>query len=162
MLSIGLQNSGCGDGASPTIFWHHPCGSGSADAVVEHPVIQSLDRSGLPEDLRFQVLRLLERQPELSQREIARELGIALGRVNFVLNALIDKGLVKAHNFRTARNKLRYAYLLTPQGLADRSRLTAGFLLRKLAEYDALTAEIEALRRELHEAHAAKRIVDRF
>ena len=101
------------------------------------------------EDVRFRVLRLLEARPDLSQREIARELGVSLGGINYCLRALADKGQVKVRNFRAADNKLRYAYILTPKGLRRKSLLTADFLQRKLREYNALKAEIAALRAEV-------------
>lgn len=101
------------------------------------------------DDARFRVLHLLQQQPELSQRQIAEELGIALGRVNFLLNALIDKGMLKSRRFRSAKNKTRYIYLLTPRGMAEKAALTAGFLRRKTAEYEALKAELEALQGEV-------------
>ena len=84
------------------------------------------------EDAHFRVLRLIESQPHLSQREIARALGVSLGAVNYCLNALIAKGHVKVNNFRASDNKLRYAYLLTPRGASERARLTGRFLQRKL------------------------------
>lgn len=98
---------------------------------------------------RFRIMRLIEKRPQISQREIAEELGVALGRVNYILRALADKGLIKVSNFRNSSNKLRYAYILTPEGVAKRSALTASFLRNKLCEYDALKAEIEALRADL-------------
>lgn len=104
------------------------------------------------DDLRFRLLRLLEADPTLSQREIAAELGLSLGRVNYVLRALVEKGQVKAGNFRVSQNKLAYAYLLTPGGIEEKARLASGFLKRKLAEYEALQAEIRALQREMDEA----------
>ena len=97
------------------------------------------------EDVRFRVLRLLEENPEFSQRDIARHLGVSLGAVNFCLSALVEKGHVKVNNFRAADNKLRYAYLLTPKGIAEKAALTSRFLRRKLREYEALRLEIEAL-----------------
>jgi EPS-associated MarR family transcriptional regulator len=103
----------------------------------------------LSESAPFRVMWLVEKRPEISQREIADELGVALGRVNYILRALSDKGLVKIDNFRNSRNKLRYAYILTPEGIATRSALTAAFLRAKLREYDSLQAEIEALRADL-------------
>lgn len=109
----------------------------------------------LPDDLRFRALRLLERRPDISQRELARELGVALGSVNHLLSALIAKGLVKARNFRNARNKLAYAYMLTPQGAAEKAALTAGFMRRKLAEYEALKRELEELTAEVRGADIA-------
>ena len=96
-------------------------------------------------DARYRILRLLEADPTLSQRELAVTLGISVGRINYCLVALIDKGFVKLQNFRAARNKLRYAYILTPAGVAARANLTADFLRRKLDEYERLTAEIETL-----------------
>lgn len=89
---------------------------------------------------------MLEDNPDCSQRDIARQLGVSLGAVNFCLNALIEKGHVKVNNFRAADNKLRYAYLLTPKGVSEKAALTSRFLRRKLREYEALKAEIEALR----------------
>ncbi|WP_334062907.1 MarR family EPS-associated transcriptional regulator [Limimaricola cinnabarinus] len=109
----------------------------------------------IPEDIRFRLLRLLEAEPNLSQRQIAAELGLSLGRANYLLRALIEKGQVKAGNFRVSRNKLAYAYLLTPSGLEEKARLASGFLKRKLAEHAALQAEIQALQQEM--AKAAER-----
>jgi EPS-associated MarR family transcriptional regulator len=100
------------------------------------------------EDARFRVLNLLQKHPDLSQRELANMLGVSLGQVNFVLKALVDKGLVKVGNFRKSNNRLRYMYILTPKGAAEKVALTAKFLARKLKEYEALKAEIEALRQE--------------
>ena len=97
------------------------------------------------EDLNFRVLRFVEENPDRSQREISRALGLSLGGVNYCLKALIDKGLIKIENFRTSSNKLGYLYVLTPQGIATRAALTNRFLRRKLAEYEALRAEIEAM-----------------
>ena len=104
------------------------------------------------EDVRFKVLRELQAHPDHSQREIAEDLGVSVGAVNYCLRALIDKGQVKVRNFRASNNKLRYAYILTPSGIAEKSRLTAGFLRRKIAEYEALKAEIEAVQREVRNA----------
>ena len=104
------------------------------------------------EDLRFRALRLLEANPKLSQRDLAEALGISVGKVNYCLKALLDKGLIKIHNFRASSRKLRYAYLLTPAGLADKAAITCRFLQRKLAEYDRLREEIESLRAEVGNA----------
>lgn len=106
-------------------------------------------RSSIQEDVHFRVLRVLEQRPEISQRELAEDVGIALGKVNYVLNALTEKGLVKMRNFHNSDKKLRYAYILTPAGLRAKADLTAGFLRRKLAEYEALKAEIESVQGEL-------------
>ena len=103
------------------------------------------------EDVHFRVLRILEQDPEISQRELAAKLGIALGRTNYVLNALLEKGLIKLGKFSAARDKRRYAYVLTPKGMARKAAITRRFLARKITEYEALKAEIETLQDELHE-----------
>lgn len=107
--------------------------------VIEHSL----------EDTHFRLLRLIETRPELSQRDLARELGTSLGKVNYCLNALIDTGFVKVRNFRNNRNKLSYAYLLTPRGIESKASITMQFLKRKTAEYETLKAEIEQLQREV-------------
>jgi EPS-associated MarR family transcriptional regulator len=101
------------------------------------------------EDIHFRLLRLLETRPDLSQRDLARELGTSLGKANYCLNALIDKGLVKVRNFRNNQNKLGYAYLLTPRGIDSKATIAVQFLKRKMAEYEMLKQEIEQLQREL-------------
>jgi EPS-associated MarR family transcriptional regulator len=101
------------------------------------------------EDVQFRVLWLLETQPNMSQREIAAELALSVGGINYCLKALVQKGQVKVRNFRRSNNKLGYAYILTPSGLEKKSRMTASFLRRKLAEYERLKQEIEALERDL-------------
>ncbi|WP_297758832.1 MarR family EPS-associated transcriptional regulator [uncultured Shimia sp.] len=106
-------------------------------------------RSKLQEDTHFRVLRLLQENPEMSQRELAKVVGVSVGGMHYVLNALIDKGLVKLGNFTAAEDKRRYAYVLTPKGLARRATLTRAFLRRKMEEYEALKEEIEALNSEL-------------
>lgn len=85
----------------------------------------------------------------MSQRDLAQSLGVSVGRMNYVINALVDKGLVKLGNFTAAKDKRRYAYVLTPQGIAKRTALTRAFLTRKVAEYEALREEIETLSSEL-------------
>jgi len=102
----------------------------------------------LNEDLTFQALRQLQANPKLSQRQLAKALGISLGATNYCLRALIARGLVKAEHFRTSNNKLAYAYLLTPAGIETKTGITARFLQRKRAEYDALKAELEQLTAE--------------
>ena len=101
------------------------------------------------EDVRFRVLRLLHDNPELSQRELAATVGISNGSANYLLSALLDKGLIKLGNFTAAQDKRRYAYILTPKGIAEKAAITKRFLERKVQEYDALKAEIEALKNEL-------------
>jgi EPS-associated MarR family transcriptional regulator len=106
----------------------------------------------LQEDTHFRVLTLLESQPDLNQREMAKALGVSLGGVNYCLRALVAKGLVKIHNFQENENKLGYAYLLTPQGMAEKIALTGRFLKRKQEEYAALRAEIAALQKAVGES----------
>lgn len=106
-------------------------------------------RSKLQEDTHFRVLRLLQDNPEMSQRELARAAGISVGGIHYVLNALIEKGLVKLGNFSAAEDKRRYAYILTPKGITRKAALTRAFLARKLEEYAALREEIEALESDL-------------
>ena len=100
--------------------------------------------------MRLRILRLLEEHPEMSQRDIARELGVSLGGVNYALKALIARGFVKAGNFGRSENKAAYLYLLTPEGIAQKSVLAATFLSRKLEEYEALKREIKSLKREVN------------
>ena len=97
------------------------------------------------EDLRYRVLRLLEANPYMSHREIARALGGSTGAVNYCINALIERGMVKVSNFRSNDNKLRYAYIITPAGLNEKARLTVSFLRRKLREYYKLQLEISQI-----------------
>ncbi len=100
-------------------------------------------------DVHFRVLHLLAEEPELTQRELAQKLGISLGAVNYCLKALINIGQIKAGNFSNNPNKSIYLYLLTPRGIAEKTKLTAGFLKRKMVEYQALKKEIESVRSNL-------------
>jgi EPS-associated MarR family transcriptional regulator len=106
-------------------------------------------RSKVQEDVRFRVLRLLHDNPELSQRELAEAVGISNGSAHYLLSALLGKGLIKLGNFTAAQDKRRYAYILTPKGIAEKAAITKRFLERKIQEYDALKAEIETLKDEL-------------
>lgn len=110
---------------------------------------RSIPKENRAEDTRFRVLRLLEENPELTQRQIADQLGVSLGGVNYCLRALVDKGFLKIQNFQNSNNKIGYAYLLTPQGIYEKSKLTANFLGRKMKEYEALKVEIEELQADL-------------
>ena len=103
----------------------------------------------LQEDTNFRLMQLLHDNPNLSQREMAKALGISFGDINYCLNALIEKGLVKIHNFSQNQNKFGYAYLLTPSGISEKAMLTSSFLKRKMQEYEALKAEIKALKLEI-------------
>jgi EPS-associated MarR family transcriptional regulator len=110
----------------------------------------------LDDNTRYRLLKLLQANPEMSQRQLAAELSVSVGKVNFCLRALLDKGLLKVRNFRRSQNKLAYAYYLTPKGAKAKVRATSGFLKRKLAEYEELQREIDELRREVHAELPAK------
>ena len=107
----------------------------------------------LSDEARYRILRLIEQNPTISQREIARELGISLGKTNFCLRALVQKGILKAETFLNSRNKRAYAYVFTPRGIEDKARLTLGFLKRKMEEYETLQAEIAELKEEAQQLH---------
>ena len=113
-------------------------------------------RVKLQEDTNFRLMQLLNDNPHLSQREMAKALGLSFGGINYCLNALIDKGLVKIHNFSQNQNKFGYAYLLTPSGISEKAVLTGSFLKRKLQEYEALKAEIKALKLEIDTENGEK------
>ena len=100
----------------------------------------------LQEEANYHVLRILQANSAITQRDLAEQLGISLGSINYCLKALVVKGLVKMDNFKGANNKFGYIYVLTPQGLSERAALTKRFLARKLKEYELLQAEIEALK----------------
>ena len=104
------------------------------------------------ENAHLQVMRLLDTNPEISQREMAGRLGISLGKTNYCLRALVDKGFVKARNFRKSDRKIHYLYQLTPKGIEHKARLSLAFLERKRREYEALRREIDALQREVNDA----------
>ena len=107
-------------------------------------------QSSMPsEDARYHILKKLESNPDISQRELARQMGVSLGKVNYCLQALIEKGLVKAGNFSKSDHKSRYLYVLTPEGIESKARMTKRFLKRKIAEYETLKAEIEEIQKEL-------------
>ena len=108
----------------------------------------------MSEELNYKVIKLIEQDAEISQRELSKELGVSLGKVNYCLRALIDKGWVKAKNFKNSSNKMAYRYLLTPHGVQQKTTLTAQFLKRKLAEYEDLQREIACLQSEV--AHMAE------
>ena len=94
-------------------------------------------------------MKALEKAPEQSQRALSERCGVSLGSIHYCLNALIDKGYVKAQNFKNAQNKLAYAYILTPAGINLKKELTIAFLRRKQEEYEALQEEIKALEEDL-------------
>ncbi len=111
---------------------------------------------GARDELRLKVLRALEANPELSQRRLAAELGVSLGGANYALKALMERGFVKAENFRKSGRKAAYLYLLTPKGVVEKTSLAAAFLGRKLEEYELLKQEIEALKGEVGSADSGK------
>ena len=108
------------------------------------------------DELRLRVLRALEANPELSQRQLAVELGVSLGGINFALKALMARGFVKVDNFRKSGRKVGYLYVLTPAGIAKKTSLAVAFLDRKLEEYEVLKQEIEALRGEVGSGDSGK------
>lgn len=116
----------------------------------------SVLQPGARDELRLRVLRALDANPELSQRQLAAELDVSLGGVNYALKALIERGFVKADNFRKSGNKVAYLYVLTPQGVAEKASLATAFLSRKLEEYEVLRQEIEALKGEVGSDESAK------
>jgi len=102
----------------------------------------------LTEENRYQLLKLLEENPSLNQRELAKAMGISLGKTNYCLNALIERGLIKAANFKRSKTKMNYAYYLTPKGIEEKAQVTLRFLKRKQQEYELLVKELEELQNE--------------
>ena len=102
----------------------------------------------LTDEYRYRILKLLENSPAASQREVARELGVSLGRVNYCLQALVEKGLIKVNNFRRIESRRGYLYYLTPKGMQEKARVTVRFLKVKLDEYETLKREVAQLQRE--------------
>ena len=103
----------------------------------------------MDQEIHLKVLRHIEDKPEVTQRELASELGVSLGKANYCLKALINKGLVKASNFKNSANKRAYLYVLTPKGMEAKAQISVKFLQRKMREYDLLRQEIEQLQTEL-------------
>ena len=105
--------------------------------------------SQIDKEIHLKLLRYLEANPQVSQRELAQHLGVSLGKANYCLQALVEKGLVKSRNFKNSANKRAYLYLLTPEGLREKALISVRFLQRKIEEHEALHWEIEELRNEL-------------
>ena len=105
------------------------------------------------EDTHFRVLKVIETNPQITQRELASELGISLGKANYCLKSLAQKGWIKASNFKNSNNKLAYAYLLTPKGIEEKAGMTVRFLRRKMNEYEALKLEISQLKRDVSQSN---------
>ena len=116
-------------------------------------------RSKLQEDTYFRVLRILQDTPDVTQREMAKLLGVSTSGLNYCLNALIDKGWVKVHNFSESKNKFGYVYLLTPSGISEKAVLTGRFLQRKLKEFEEMRSEIESLSNEVSASSEVPRTI---
>ena len=112
------------------------------------------NRSNKNKDDDIYMLRYLEKKQEVSQREIAQHLGISLGKVNFILNALVEKGIIKAKNFKNNKNKRAYTYFLTPEAIKEKAKMTLGFFKRKNNEYDNLKIELRLLEKEVETSKA--------
>jgi EPS-associated MarR family transcriptional regulator len=104
----------------------------------------------MSEETHYHVLKLIEKNPSITQRQLASELGVSVGKANYCLKALIDKGWVKANNFKNSNNKLAYIYKLTPSGIEQKARITVNFLKRKMSDYESLKQEIEMLKNEVN------------
>ena len=102
----------------------------------------------MPTETHLKILKHIQTNPDVSQRQLAEELGVSVGKVNYCLRALIDKGFVKAGNFKRNTDKLSYLYLLTPKGIEEKASLTTNFLKRKIAEHEKITQEIEQLKQD--------------
>jgi len=111
----------------------------------------------LTEENRYQLLKLLEENPSLNQRELAKAMGISLGKTNYCLNALIERGLIKAANFKRSKTKMNYAYYLTPKGIEEKAQVTLRFLKRKQQEYELLVKELEELQNEAAQIEHARK-----
>lgn len=136
-----MANRCCVTVAYPKRFAGH-----AAYREAVHPMTSR--QAKLQEDTYFRVMRILQENPDLTQRELADKLGISVGGLNYCLKALMDKGMVKMKNFANSKNKFGYVYVLTPSGMAEKAAITQRFLKRKMDEYEALKAEIETLRLE--------------
>jgi len=107
-------------------------------------------------DIRLDLLRRLEINPEYTQRELSQEMGVSLGKINYCMKKLVEKGLIKITNFKQNPKKMGYAYLLTPKGIEEKSKLTFSFLKRKLIEYEILKKEINELKLESEKMNTEK------
>ena len=115
------------------------------------PQTKNSEANAFQEELKLRVMRVIEEKPTATQREIAQELNVSLGGVNYCLKALVDRGLVKLNNFAKSERKMGYAYILTPEGVSEKAKITVRFLKRKMAEYELLQQEIEQLKSEVGE-----------
>ena len=122
---------------------------------------KKLKKSPMSSDIHFKLLDTLEKNPKLSQRILSRELGISLGSINYCLRALIEKGQVKAHNFRKNSNKIGYVYLLTPKGISEKISMTKEFLRKRIDEYEMLQSEITRLENDINNNHQKFHVQDK-
>lgn len=107
----------------------------------------------LDDEMSYKLLKLLEENPDISQRQLAEEMGVSLGKVNYCLKALVQVGLIKMSNFARSNNKIGYAYILTPKGLVEKAKVTKRFLAKKLLQYKLLSEEITELKKEVNRTH---------
>jgi len=119
--------------------------------VKQRPPLLSESSNLQPMDIntRYRILKIIQEQPELSQRDLAQRMGISLGKTNFCIQALIKVGLIKARNFRNSKNKAAYLYQLTPSGIEEKAQVTKAFLQRKLEEYEIIQQEIAELQADV-------------
>ena len=101
-------------------------------------------------ETHLKILKHIESNPHISQRQLAQELGVSVGKINYCVKALVTKGLLKAGNFKRSSSKMSYLYLLTPAGIEEKAKLTASFLKQKMAEYEIIAQEIEQFKRDAH------------
>ena len=102
----------------------------------------------MKDEITYKLLKLIKTEPHLSQREIAQKMGVSLGKTNYCLKALVDKGFIKFQNFYNNKKKSAYIYFLTPQGIEEKAEVTYRFLQRKIEEYESIKVEIESLKNE--------------
>ena len=103
----------------------------------------------MSEEIHYRILKLLHVKPDMSQRELSRELGISLGKTNYCIKAMLEGGWIKVRNFKNSRNKMAYVYLLTPKGIEKKAKIAVRYLRKKMEEFELLEREIEQLRSEI-------------
>ena len=120
--------------------------------MLWEPAMPAITKPNLNQtnDTHLKVLRSIEENPEITQRELAQKLGVSLGKANYCLKALIDRGWVKANNFKNSKNKASYAYLLTPSGLEEKAKITVRFLKQRVKDYEQIKREIAELEAEVN------------
>ena len=116
--------------------------------IINKAVYKLLNIKVSREQNQYQILKSLEQDPNFTQRQLSNDLGVSLGKINYCLKSLIEKGFIKVSNFRNSNNKTQYSYLLTPKGIEEKAKLTLDFIRIKTQEYDTLKQEIESLKQE--------------